>query len=154
MTQHGKKSQRRLRGVVITCAVIIAAVAAGAAITISKRSDSAGPLPVQLPITPGSYLGVYAPGTPKSYSGVTAFRSSTGAKPDVVMYYSGWYEPFQTGFATKAANDGAAPLVQMDPEKISVADIAAGRYDGYLSQPTRRPSAPTATPSSSASVTR
>ncbi len=49
------------------------------------------------------------------------------------MYYSGWYEPFQVDFATKAANDGAAPLVQMDPENISVADIAAGRYDAYLS---------------------
>ena len=47
---------------------------------------------------------------PYSYAGVTAFTSATGAKPDVVMYYSGWYVPFPTGFATTAANEwrGAA----------------------------------------------
>ena len=38
------------------------------------------------------------------------------------MYYSGWFEPFPAGFATTVANDGAVPLVQMDPERVSVAD--------------------------------
>ena len=49
------------------------------------------------------------------------------------MYYSGWYVPFPMGFATTTANNGAVPLVQMDPDGISVAAIASGRYDGYLS---------------------
>jgi mannan endo-1,4-beta-mannosidase len=30
------------------------------------------------------------------------------------------------------ASEGAVPLVQMDPENISVAAIASGHYDGYL----------------------
>ena len=34
---------------------------------------------------------------------------------------------------TTAAKNGAVPLVQMDPDGISVAEIASGRYDGYLS---------------------
>jgi hypothetical protein len=49
------------------------------------------------------------------------------------MYYSGWYVPFPLRFATTAANDGAVPLVQMDPDGKRVAAIAAGKYDGYLS---------------------
>jgi hypothetical protein len=100
----------------------------------NRSADRPGPLPVDLPTTPQSYLGVYAAGTPASYDGVTAFASATGAKPDVVMYYSGWFVPFPAAFATRVASNGAVPLVQMDPDKISVAGIAAGRYDGYLSE--------------------
>ncbi len=48
------------------------------------------------------------------------------------MYYSGWPEPFQSRFAATAARHGAVPLVQMDPTDISLAAIAAGRYDPYL----------------------
>ena len=62
-----------------------------------------------------------------------AFTTATGVKPDVVVYYSGWLEPFQAGFAATAANDGAVPLVQMNPTTSSVAAIAAGQYDSYLS---------------------
>ena len=51
----------------------------------------------------------------------------------MVVYYSGWLEPFQVGFATTVANDGAVPLVQMNPTRTSVAAIAAGQYDSYLS---------------------
>jgi len=49
------------------------------------------------------------------------------------MYYSGWYVPFPTKFATTVANNGAVPLVQMDPDHVSMSDIVSGRYDGYLS---------------------
>jgi hypothetical protein len=138
MMQQRRRSSGRLRGVVITCVVIIAAVAVAAAITLSKRPDS-GPLPVNLPATPGSYLGVYAKGSPASYSGVTSFKDATGTHPDVLMYYSGWFEPFQASFAQKAASEGAVPLVQLDPMgpkkqgPISLAAIAAGKYDPYLS---------------------
>jgi mannan endo-1,4-beta-mannosidase len=135
MTPHGGNSQRRRRRIV-TGVAVIAAVAIAAGVTLYNRSaDSARsmPLPAQLPATPQSYLGVYVGGAPASYAGVTAFTNATGARPDVIMYYSGWYEPFKTAFATAAADQGAVPLVQMDPVGISVAAIAAGRYDGYLS---------------------
>jgi len=86
-----------------------------------------------LPTRPGSYIGLYPTGVPGSYAGVTAFTTATGIRPDVVPYYSGWLEPFQAGFAATAANNGAVPLVQMDPDNVSVAAIASGRYDAYLS---------------------
>jgi mannan endo-1,4-beta-mannosidase len=85
-----------------------------------------------LPATPGSYLGVYAVGAPSSYAGVTAFASATGVKPRLVVYYSGWLEPFQTSFAATVAEHGAVPLIQMNPTNASVVAIARGQYDTYL----------------------
>jgi len=128
---NGRPGRRRL----FTAAVaIIAAAAIAAGVSLyNKSADSIGPLPVNLPTAPQSYLGVYADGVPTSYSGVTAFTNATGARPDLVMYYSGWFVPFQTSFATTAASNGAVPLVQMDPTGVSIAEIAAGKYDGYLS---------------------
>ena len=85
-----------------------------------------------LPTTPISYIGLFTDESPYSYAGVTAFSTVTGVKPDMVLYYSGWLEPFQVSFATTAANHGAVPLVQLDPKGISLAAIASGQYDSYL----------------------
>ena len=84
------------------------------------------------PIAPRTFLGVYTPGVPESYAGVRAFTATTGVRPGVVVYYSGWMEPFQTRFAEVAAKHGAAPLVQINPTGISLTAIATGRYDAYL----------------------
>ena len=132
MNQHPASGRKRLRWIVAASAAIV--VAAGVGVTLSQRSAGHGDaLPVDLPTTPQSYLGVYTPGSPASYDGVTAFANATGSRPDLVMYYSGWFVPFPAAFAATAAGNGAVPLVQMDPDNISVAKIAAGRYDGYLS---------------------
>src|SRR6202050_5438567 len=133
MKQRRVNNRGKLRWIALAgVAAGIAAVTAGVSLS-GGSANHAGPLPVDLPTTPQSYLGVYVSGTPASYGGVTAFAKATGAKPDVVMYYSGWYVPFPAAFAATAASNGAVPLVQMDPDGISVAGIAAGRYDGYLS---------------------
>jgi mannan endo-1,4-beta-mannosidase len=135
MSHHGRARTGRSRRIVTTIVAIIAAAGIAAGVILyNKSSDHPGPLPVNLPPASASYLGVFTQGVPKSYASVTAFSSATGAKPDVVMYYSGWYMPFPTSFANTAASNGAVPLVQMDPNGISVAAIAAGKYDGYLSE--------------------
>jgi mannan endo-1,4-beta-mannosidase len=121
-------------------AAVTAAVVAGAAIavtaglhfqTTASRSAVAAPRAVSatLPATPESYLGVYLPGVPDSYASVPAFTKETGVKPDVLTYYSGWREGFHSGFAVTAAKQGAVPLVQIDPQGISLAAIASGQYD-------------------------
>jgi mannan endo-1,4-beta-mannosidase len=136
MTHHGKRRQkpgkprRLLRAL---AAVVVAAAIALGVVVYNKSSDHTGPLPVDLPPSSSSYLGVYTRGAPDTYTGVTAFTTATGTKPDIIMYYSGWFVPFPTRFATTAASNGAVPLVQMDPDNISVAGIASGRYDAYLS---------------------
>jgi hypothetical protein len=85
-----------------------------------------------LPVKPDSYVGVYESGVPDSYTGVARFTSKTGIKPRLVVYYSGWFEPFKTAFATTAARHGAVPLIQINPKGINIAAIASGHYDSYL----------------------
>jgi mannan endo-1,4-beta-mannosidase len=122
-------------------AAIAAAIVAAMAITVAtglQDRSTAVPPPVRevyitLPAAPGSYLGVYTAQSPTSYIGLTEFTSATGVEPDVDMYYSGWLEPFRTSFAATAAENGAVPLVQMEPTGISLAAIASGKYDDYLS---------------------
>jgi glycosyl hydrolase family 26 len=87
---------------------------------------------ITLPSSPDSYLGAYADGVPRSYASLQSLTDATGTRPDVALYYSGWGEPFQASFATKTADHHAVPLVQIDPGNVSLAAIAAGRYDSYL----------------------
>jgi mannan endo-1,4-beta-mannosidase len=129
----------------VKLAAAIAAVGAVAAIVVSFAvPDADGPVqavphgpqhhrsPFALRTSTGSYIGLYADGVPESYAGVTAFTAATGVKPSLVLYYSGWPEPFQASFATTVADKGGVLLVQMNPRNISVAAIASGQYDGYL----------------------
>ncbi len=81
---------------------------------------------------PASYLGVYGPGAPASFSGVTSFTKATGVTPNIVSYYSGWLEPFWASFGDMATRHHAVPLVQLNPTRTSVAAIASGFYDSYL----------------------
>jgi mannan endo-1,4-beta-mannosidase len=78
------------------------------------------------------YLGVFEPDTPGSYTGINQFAQAIGRQPNVVLYYSQWFEPFNVGFATEAAHHGAVTLVQIGPRNISLESIASGRYDAYL----------------------
>jgi mannan endo-1,4-beta-mannosidase len=131
--RHQNRPRRSRRLLKVAGAVVAAIVIAAGVVVYNHNSNGVKPLPTQLPAAADGYLGVYAQGSPLSYAGVTSFRQATGTSPDLAMYYSGWYESFQTSFVKKAAADGAVPLVQIDPSGINVASIASGKYDGYLS---------------------
>jgi mannan endo-1,4-beta-mannosidase len=132
--RHQNRPRRRTGRLFKVAGAVLAAVAIAAGVVVYNHSSSQPKqLPVHLPTAADGYLGVYAQGAPLSYSGVTAFRKATGTSPDLAMYYSGWYESFQTTFVRQAAADGEVPLVQIDPAGISLASIASGKYDGYLS---------------------
>src|SRR6476619_173417 len=91
--RHGRGNVpgKRRRIVTIGAAIIaVAAIAIGITI-FNLSSEPTGPLPVHLPPAAESYLGVYTKGLPDSYAPVTAFADATRAKPNIVMYYSGWY---------------------------------------------------------------
>jgi hypothetical protein len=53
-------------------------------------------------------------------------------QPNLVGYYSGWAQSFDTSFADRAVSHDAVPYVQIDPKFASVPQIAAGTYDTYL----------------------
>lgn len=129
------RSRRPPRRILRTATAVLGAAAVATAVAFYNNSaDPNSPLPVHLPTTPHSYLGAFAHGLPSSTAELTAFVNAVGHKIDVVTYYSGWYEPFQKQLADTAATHGQVPLVQMDPTGVSLAAIAAGRFDAYLSQ--------------------
>jgi len=95
------------------------------------------PLTARQPLTPVSaparpLVGVYEPGAPGSYSRITEFTNATGVKPRIVVYYSSWHEPFSASFAQSAWDHDAYVLVQLQPNGVSLASIAAGGSDAYL----------------------
>ncbi len=87
---------------------------------------------VSLPPTPLAYLGAYAAGLPQNFAGFDQFAAAAGKRPNIALYYSSWYERFKIRFADQAAQAGATPAVQIEPFGISLAGIAAGKYDKYL----------------------
>jgi mannan endo-1,4-beta-mannosidase len=136
ISPQGLQTPVRRRWTRLATAICAVGVAVAIVVAFAVRMDPVSPASHQgrftLPTTPDSYIGLYSDGAPSSYVGVTAFVTATGIKPAVVVYYSGWLEPFQADFAAAAADNGAVPLVQMDPDNISIAAIASGKYDGYL----------------------
>lgn len=129
---------RRHKAKLTTITVAAGLVAACVALAIQGslpylQADRPAPQRGGLQDAAGSYIGLYSHDAPSSFAGVQAFTMATGVKPRVVVYYSGWQEPFQTGFATTVARNGAVPLVQLNPTDTSVAAVAAGQYDSYLS---------------------
>ncbi|MGD0605057.1 MAG: glycosyl hydrolase [Streptosporangiaceae bacterium] len=118
----------RSRLVILVVVVVIAVAAALFGIGRLVSGGASG----SLPVAPASYLGVYESGALDSYQPVADFTRVAGRQPNLVGYYSGWSEPFQTSFAKTVYNHGAATIMQWDPTFASVAKIAAGGYDGYL----------------------
>ena len=84
---------------VILVAVVIAAVAVIFAISRLFSTSDPRIAPARLPSTPASYLGVYEHGALRTYQPVANFAKAAGRQPNLVGYYSGWREPFETSFA-------------------------------------------------------
>ena len=120
-------SHRRAKWISI---VAFAMLLIGAAVPITLKMRS---IPAASSNQPIRYIGIYERDVSSSYAGVMAFTTATGVQPDLLTYYSSWLEPFHASFATNAADHGALPLVQIDPNQVSLAAIAAGQYDSYLS---------------------
>jgi mannan endo-1,4-beta-mannosidase len=120
------------RAAVAGAAAVATAVAAVSIGLAGGRGSSGATHPAVLPRAHQAYLGVYTAPVPASYAGVAAFAAATGTTPRLVVYYSGWREPFKAAFAATVTRHGATPIVQIDPTDINVQQIANGRYDAYL----------------------
>jgi len=90
------------------------------------------PVVIKLPAHPASYLGAFAKGVPGSYDPVLSFAGATGVRPNIALYYSGWYEKFQSVFAVQAKANGAVPFIQIEPRGVQFAAIVHGVYNTYL----------------------
>jgi len=80
---------------------VIAIVAAAAALTVVRvippsSSHQAPSTGTSLQARPASYLGVFEAGALQSYQPVAKFTKAADRQPNLVGYYSGWRESFQT----------------------------------------------------------
>ena len=121
----------------LVAAVVLVVLAAGCG--GSRHTASPGPDRTSRPqAAPGhrrpSDIGVYERGITSSYAQVAQFAGLVGRRPDIVLCYWGWgwHWQFPLAIAGRAQRHGATPLVQWQPNRISIAAIADGRYDGYL----------------------
>jgi mannan endo-1,4-beta-mannosidase len=136
--RDGALSRHRIGIISAACVAVVALLATGLIFTLrqpqppGKAADPRRHTSFVLPTAASSYLGLYQESAPHSYGGITAFMNATGVAPNLVTYYSGWLEPFQTTFASDAVGHGAVPLVQIDPSGIDINAIATGQYDSYL----------------------
>lgn len=122
--------------------ILVAALTAGIVRVLSPARPQAPaypggsfrqhPVVITLPAAPETYVGAFVRGVPASYAPIQSFASATGVAPNVALYYSGWGEPFQAGFARQAAAHHAVVLVQLEPGRTSLAAIAGGVYDGFI----------------------
>jgi len=143
--EHGSGLAVAMTAAAGTAAVVTVVVttAAPAASSGARQTPAALPARVTAPghhkiavarlaPTPLHYLGVYSGGVPESFAPVQQFEAAVGVRPNIALYYSSWNEQFQAAFARQAYDAGATPAVQIEPFGVSMADIAAGRYDAYL----------------------
>jgi mannan endo-1,4-beta-mannosidase len=116
-------------------AVALAGVAGGVAAGNLAQSPPSHPAAAHATLPPAlaAYMGVFEPGAPPDYGVIASFGQMAGRQPNLVGYYSGWAQPFDTSFASTIHAHGAIPFVQIDPTDASVSAIAAGTYDDYLS---------------------
>jgi mannan endo-1,4-beta-mannosidase len=82
----------------------------------------------------GKFLGVEASGAPDSLAPVRAFAASAGARPNLIGEYMSWNDLMDTQAAINAWSYGAVYYVVWEPYHTTVAAIADGRSDGYITK--------------------
>jgi len=102
------------------------------ATTRPSATHAAAARPSAAPGTAKMLLGVFELGAEASYQRVEAFSATVGRRPDIVVSFAAWGQPFNASFAGIAHAHGAEPLIQLEPVHASLASIAAGRQDKFL----------------------
>jgi mannan endo-1,4-beta-mannosidase len=130
-------------------AVVLATMALAACTTASQGAASGGashgkPSPKATVTTPtfsmaqildppsGKYFGVEASGSANSLAPVEAFAQLTGRQPDLIGQYVAWNSAFDTRAAQNAWSYGALYYMAWEPFDTTVADIAAGDSNNYI----------------------
>jgi mannan endo-1,4-beta-mannosidase len=86
----------------------------------------------------GKFFGVQAPGAPDALGSVRTFAASAGARPNLIGEYIAWNDAMDTQAAANAWSYGALYYMVWEPYDTSVAAIAAGRSDSYISKVARQ----------------
>jgi hypothetical protein len=82
----------------------------------------------------GKYFGAALDGAPASLSPVKDFTTKVGKQPNMLLYYAAWGDKFDARAVKNAHVMGALPVMAWEPFEPSVADIADGVSDDYISE--------------------
>jgi mannan endo-1,4-beta-mannosidase len=82
----------------------------------------------------GKFLGVQAPGAPDSLGPVRSFAAAAGVRPNLIGEYMSWNSSLDSRAVTNAWSYGALYYMVWEPYHTSVAAIAAGRSNGYITR--------------------
>jgi mannan endo-1,4-beta-mannosidase len=82
----------------------------------------------------GKFFGVEAPGAPDSLGPVRSFAASAGARPNLIGEYMSWNNLLDTRAVTSAWSYGALYYMVWEPYHTTVAAIADGRSNGYITR--------------------
>jgi len=80
------------------------------------------------------FLGVQAPGAPDSLKPVQSFAAAAGARPNLIGQYVSWNHPLDNQAVTNAWSYGALYYMVWEPYHTTIAAIADGRSNAYLSR--------------------
>jgi hypothetical protein len=82
----------------------------------------------------GKFLGVDAPGAPDSLGSVRSFAAAAAATPNLIGEYMSWNDPLDTRAVANAWSYGALYYMIWEPYHTSVAAIAEGHSNAYITQ--------------------
>jgi mannan endo-1,4-beta-mannosidase len=82
----------------------------------------------------GKFLGVQAPGAPDSLGPVRSFAAAAAVRPNLIGEYMSWNNSLDSQAVTNAWSYGALYYMVWEPYHTSVAAIAAGRSNGYITR--------------------
>jgi mannan endo-1,4-beta-mannosidase len=104
------------------------------------RSASAPPYNVSGLLDPsgGKFFGVEAPGAPDSLAPVQSFAAAAGAHPNLIGEYMSWNDPLDTQAVTNAWSYGALYYMIWEPYNTTVAAIADGQSNSYITSVARQ----------------
>ncbi len=115
---------------------------AGDGVVGAANSPSAKPksyIPTQYDITPlldpsHKYFGAALPNVPNSLADLTSYTSEVGKQPNLVEYYDLWGDGFDYTGVKQIYDRGALAYMAWEPYNTSLASIAAGKSDAYITK--------------------
>lgn len=102
--------------------------------TVAEASEQAFvPFDVRPLLAPArKYFGAALDGAPASLDPVRDFTTKVGKQPNILLYYAAWGDEFDAQAIRNARAIGALPVMEWEPFKPSIADIADGGSDDYI----------------------
>jgi hypothetical protein len=116
-----------------------AAAGSAAAQASAGTTASATPLAPVYDVSPllhpsKKYLGVEIPDAPDSIAPAEKFAGWVGGKPNIIGQYLAWGTSFDAAAASHAWSYGAMDFVVWEPWTTTLAQIAAGASDAYVTR--------------------